>query len=298
MRNRLSVALFVTLLAAHAAHAQKEDPAPPGSSDDEAPPSSSPTSSTTPAARVKPATTGATTTSTAASSSASFRPDDWKNAIGVYGRYLFVTAAMLHPYLTHATSLNSYAVGLTYTRRFEHFDIVTTLDFSWMSPQNGNYLSGSGDPTVDTHYTQFDKLSMLSADVAIIGHHAFNNWLELRGGAGLGVGAVFGAVYTTNDSNQVCTKANAGNIHECYPISNGTPIPLGTPQTNAQLAKTQGPGDDTAQDPHRKKFALPAMGVIDIMMALNFRLHRYAALQVELGFRDAMFAGLQFQSMF
>jgi hypothetical protein len=141
----------------------------------------------------------------------------------------------------------------------------------------------------------------LSVDVSIIGHYAFNDWLELRGGAGLGIGAVLGSVYTTNDSNQVCTKQNGGNIHECYPISPTLgPIMLGQPNTNAQLAKTQNSADtDTAQTPHRNKASIPpAMAVLNVMMALNFRVVKQFSTQVELGFRDAMFAGVAVQYHF
>ena len=39
------------------------------------------------------------------------------------------------------------------------------------------------------------------------------------------------------------------------------------------------------------------MGVIDIFMALNFRMHRNVSAQVEVGFRDAMFVGANMQFM-
>ena len=285
------------LLASVSAHAQKEEPLPPGaeqSNDTETPPliRAQPVG-TSPGVQTDPVASTPRT-------NAKFDPLDWKNAIGVYGRYMFVTNLMLKPYLNAATQLNTWALGLQYLRRYEHFDVVTSLDFSWLQLDNGNYLAKGNDSALDTHYVQFDKLSMLSADVAIVGHHAFNNWLELRGGAGLGIGVVFGNVYTTNNSDKVCNNHTAAHESQCYPITAaGTPIYLGKSDTNQNLKNTEDSSKlDTAQDPHRKKsFKPPVMGVLDIFMALNFRLHKNVSAQVELGFRDAMFVGANMQFM-
>jgi hypothetical protein len=292
-RRRLSLLLSVslTLGTIGVAHAQKEEPKPPGAGaeDNEAPPRR-----TTPISR-----SGEPASSVQAVEPAStkkFAPLDWRDAIGVYARYIFVTELMLKPYLAASTPLNSFAVGLQYIRRFAKFDVVTSLDFSWLAMPDGNWLAQSNVDTaaLDTKFTQFDKLSFLSADVAIIGHYAFNDWLELRGGAGLGLGVVFGNVYTTNNSNQVCNKDNAGDTSKCYPISPTVgPIMLNQPDTNTKLKATEDSlHEDTAQNPHRKNsFKPPVMAVVNIMMALNFRLHRHVSTQIEIGFRDAMFVG-------
>jgi hypothetical protein len=305
-RTRL---LAITLLSCallsfttHVAFAQREEPRPPGSdSDNEAPPppprANGPRErSTEPAVVTTDPVTGADTTRP----SKKFYPLDWVNGIGVYAHYLFATAAMIHPYEVHATGLNSFDVGLQYIRRYTHFDVVTSLDFSWFVLNSGNWLTKGDDPSLDTHFTQFDKLSLLSADVSIIGHYAFNDWLELRGGAGLGLGVVFGGVLTTNDSNTVCTKENAGSTKNCFPISPAVgPIILNQPGTNALLQRTQDSSrDDTAQNPHRKRTTIPVMGVLNVMMALNFRVMKQLSTQVEIGFRDAMFVGAAVQYHF
>ena len=223
-----------------------------------------------------------------------FSPTDYKHALGVYARYLFVTELMFKPYVDHSTSLQSYDVGLQYTRRYASFEVVTSLDFSWFGVTNGNWLGRGNDPTLDTKYVEFDKLSALSVDVALIGHHAFTRWLEIKGGAGLGIGYVFGDVYTTHNSNQVCTAANAGDTSKCYPISpTAGPIYLNQPDTAAKLRATEdATRKSTAGDPHRtKEFKPPAIPVLNIMMALNFRLQRHISAQIEVGFRNAMFVG-------
>ena len=298
---RILLSLLVACSLTAVASAQKEEPKPPGEGEDgETPPSR--TTSTRPRAAANATGTDARYAGPAAAASKhDFDPMDWKNAIGAYARYLFVTELMLKPYLSSATAMNSFAVGLTYSRRYDKFDVVTSLDFSWLAINDGNWLAKGNDPALDTHYVQFDKLSFLSADVAIIGHHAFNDWLELRGGAGLGLGVVFGNVLTTNDSNQVCNKQTAHDTSKCYPISPTVgPIYLNQPDTNDKLKKTEDSSRlDTAQNPHRNNSNKPpVMAVLDIMMALNFRLHRHVSLQVEAGFRDAMFVGVGGQAHF
>ena len=226
-----------------------------------------------------------------------FDPRDFQHALGVYGRYLFVTELMFKPYVDHSTPLHSYAVGLQYARRYSSFDLVTSLDFSWFGVNDGNWLGKGNDPTLDTKYVQFDKLSTLSVDVSLIGHHAFTNWLEIRGGAGLGIGYVFGDVYTTNNSNLVCTKDNAGDTSKCYPISpSGGPIYLNQPDTEQKLKATEDPTQkNSAANPHRTaEFKPPAIPILNIMLALNFRLQRHISTQIEVGFRNAMFVGLGF----
>ena len=292
------------LLHTGSVFAQKSEPLPPGSEGDdtEAPPSRPrprPPANT----GTSVASEGPTATGEPSATASKFDPLDWKHSLGAYARYIFVTELMLKPYLTSATAMNSFAVGMQYTRRYEKFDVVTSLDFSWLALKDGNWLAKGNDPTFDTKFVQFDKLSFLSADVAIIGHYAFNNWLELRGGAGLGLGVVFGDVLTTSNSNTVCNKDNAGDTSRCYPVSpipGVGPIMLHQPDTEAKLKATEDSSRlDTAQNPHRSNGNKPpVMVVLNIMAALNFRIHKHVSAQVELGFRDAMFVGAGFHYHF
>ncbi len=284
--------LVAGLSLAGAAHAQKEEPVPPGAEgeDSEAPLSRK----SQPRPRSGATLSPPEARYTEARASAKLDPLDWKHSLGAYARYLFVTNLMLKPYLEASTPLNGFAVGLQYLRRYAHFDVVTTLDFSWLSLSDGNWLAKGNDPALDTKYVQFNKLSFISADVAIVGHHAFNNWLEIRGGAGLGLGVVLGDVLTTNNSNTVCNKDNAGDTSRCYPVSpTAGPIYLNQPDTEQKLKATEDSSRiDTAQNPHRKSSNKPpVMAVLNIMLGLNFRLHKHVSVQVEMGFRDAMYAG-------
>jgi hypothetical protein len=215
---------------------------------------------------------------------------DWKHALGVRVRGLFVTPAMMAPFLKASTGMYSASFGFEYIYRYPTFDVVTSLDMSFVNPADGNYLSNVGDhpPDLDTHYVQFRNLSFLSADVSIIGHHAFTNWFELRYGAGLGLGVVFGQVLLTNNGSPGCATA-PGDTTQCYPVG----IPLNQPGTEAALKATETGALDTAQTPHRhvSTDVPPVMGVLNILVGFNFRVHRHVMVQAEVGFRDAIFAG-------
>ncbi|HEY1587548.1 MAG TPA: hypothetical protein VGH63_17745, partial [Polyangia bacterium] len=168
MRGLFAVAAL--LLGTANASAQAADPTPPGGiSDDAAPPGGKPVKL-----------------------DASPPADVGTHQLGVRARYIFVTKAMLGLYFANntGTQMNSWSVGMEYVYRKpgKSYDIVTSLDFSWLNVDDGNFLGSGHDPATDTHYTQFKNLSFISADVSIIGFHKFAPWFELRYGGGLGIG--------------------------------------------------------------------------------------------------------------
>jgi Tetratricopeptide repeat len=218
-----------------------------------------------------------------------------KYALGVRVRGIFVPESFLKPYLKAATQMNSASIGLEFIYRKATYDVVTSLDFSFLNVDPGNYLANGHDASMDTHFVQFRNLNFLSADVSIIGHHTWDAapWFELRYGAGLGIGVVLGDVLLTNNGMQ-CTDANASNIKQCYPINGGMPVRLGTKFQESDLQATQSnPGTDTAANPKRHVSAdkPPVMGVLNVLIGFKFRLHKHVSAQVEVGFRDAMFVG-------
>lgn len=222
--------------------------------------------------------------------------------LGVRARYIFVTKAMLSPYLNAdtGTQMNSYSVGLEYVYRKpgKSYDIVTSLDFSWLAVDDGNYLGSGHDPSLDTHYTQFRNLSFVSADVSIIGWHKFLPWLELRYGGGLGIGYVPGEVLITNNGPQ-CTAANAKDPSQCFPVNIG---PINGKPTAGQEATLQGSANgatDTNTTPHRHPGSVPpVMGVVNLLVGLRFYPTPHMAVSWEIGFRDAMFTGLSAHYLF
>src|SRR6185436_14913802 len=172
-----------------------------------------------------------------------------KYAIGWRFRYLFVPNTFFQPYLQASTQMNSVSTGMEFIYRKDTYDVVTSLDFSYLNVDDGNWLANNHDPSLDSHYVQFRSLSFLSADVSIIGHHTWAEapWFELRYGAGVGLGVVLGDVVLTNNST-ACTAANASNIKACHPLG----VDLTSPNYEQQLANTEKSNvTDTAQTPRR-----------------------------------------------
>jgi hypothetical protein len=214
-----------------------------------------------------------------------------KYALGARVRYLFAPGSFFAPYLQQYTEMNSASVGLEFIYRKDTYDVVTSLDFSYLNVDDGNWLANGHDPSLDTHYVQFRDLSFLSVDVSVIGHHTWAAipWFELRYGAGVGLGVVLGDVLLTNNSS-ACTTQNAGDIKACHPQG----VDLTSPNREAQLKATESPNAvDTAQTPHRHSSSdkWPAAPVINILIGAMFRVHPHVTINVELGFRDAMFFG-------
>src|SRR5262249_32260059 len=108
-------------------------------------------------------------------------------------------------------------------------------------------------------------------------------------GAGLGVGIVFGDVLTTNNSG-ACNRQNVSNFNQCHPLGVDPSKPI-EPQLKATESN---PGIDTAASPKRHVSGdkPPAMAVVNIMAAARFKLPQHFSLDVEIGFRDAMFVGV------
>jgi hypothetical protein len=284
--RRPSVAFVVVavLLSSAAARAQAPEPTPPGA--EPTPPGAEPPPPGGPPQTIDVSPPG----------------ELGKYQLGVRARYLFVTQAMMSPFLAAntGTAMNSYSLGMEFTYRptGRHWDVVTSLDFSWLDVQDGNYLGAGHDPSLDTHYTQFRNLSFISADVSIIGWHKFLPWLELRYGGGLGIGYVPGDVLITNNGPQ-CTAANASDTTKCFPVGVGAINGKPTAQQEQQLQNTMNGGTDTNTDPHRHSGDKPpVMGVVNLLVGLRFYPVPRMAVTWELGFRDAMFTGVSLGYLF
>jgi hypothetical protein len=271
MRGLFAVA--AVLLGTANASAQTPEPVPPGGIADE------------------PATPGKPPAHATSSTDDS---EVGKHQLGVRARYIFVTKAMLGLYFdaNTGTQMNSWSVGMEYVYRRpgKSYDIVTSLDFSWLNVDDGNYLGSGHDPSLDTHYTQFRNLSFISADVSIIGFHKFAPWFELRYGGGLGIGYAPGDVLLT--TNAGCTAANATDTTQCHPSVTGPISGKLTAAQEAALKATEGGGTDTAQTPHRHSGDnIPVMGVVNILVGFRFYPTKHLAVTADIGFRDAMFVG-------
>lgn len=228
-------------------------------------------------------------------------PDAGNHALALRARWVTVPGWMIGPYTAQHTQLNDgWSVGLEYLYRRPSFDVVISLDYSWLNAADGNYLGKSNDPATETHYLVFDKLSSLSADVSLVGHWNLTRWLEIRFGGGLGIGGVFGNIYQiTNNSG--CTADNAGDPSKCYPKNIGQ-LPSGRvdESTRQKLDASRCTEDfsdngmDTPARPCFRKtdtypFNVRVIPVINVQLGLRFRMAKHAFMHLDTGFRLAGF---------
>jgi|GEM_PF-3234178 len=222
-----------------------------------------------------------------------------KYGLGARVRYLFVTELMFAPYLASAKGMNGASFGIEFEYRKPNYDVVTSFDASFFTFDSGNWLGAGKDAAVDSKYTQFRGLNFFSLDVSIIGHRWLTPWMELRGGAGLGLGVVTGDVLVTANGTQ-CTLANVHDTTQCYPKGVG-PI-TSDAQAEPALKKTESASNppNLNTDPHRKQAdkLSPVWPVLNILIGMRFKVHRHVLVGWELGFRNSMFVGLQANYLF
>lgn len=217
------------------------------------------------------------------------------HALGLRARWVTVPGWSLSPYTDAHTQLDGgWSIGAEYLYLMPKFDVVVSLDYSWLNPTNGNFLGKGKDPSMDTHFLAFDKLSSLSLDVSLIGHWNLTQWLEIRFGAGLGLGVVFGQIYQIN-SNTDCRLGNVNDLGTCYPRTTPlydvkNPLPEATNPSlycNPDLSDSN---KDTAQTPClRRVETYPLSGrvvpVLNVMLGFRARLHRNVYMNLQTGWR-------------
>src|SRR5262245_22534799 len=92
---------------------------------------------------------------------------DHDYALGARIRGIWVTNQMMSSFLATGTELQSMSGGAEFIVRKRTYDVVTSLDLTFVNLRDGNFLGAGRDPSQDTHYTQFGpfgQLSLLSAD--------------------------------------------------------------------------------------------------------------------------------------
>ena len=222
-----------------------------------------------------------------------------KYGLGARVRYLFVTELMFAPYLASAKAMNGASFGIEFEYRKPNYDVVTSFDASFFTFDSGNWLGAGHDAGVDTKYTQFRNLNFISLDVSVIGHRWLTPWMELRGGAGLGLGVVTGDVLVTANGSQ----CNLGNVHDpklCYPLGVGPITSDAAAEAKLKATEKGQSVPNTFDAPNRKQAdkLSPVWPVLNILIGMRFRVHRHVLLGWELGFRNSMFFGLQANYLF
>ena len=215
------------------------------------------------------------------------------HALALRARWVTVPGWSIASFLTAHTQLNDgWSVGMEYLYRRAGFDVVLSVDYSWLEAASGNFLGKGNTAATETHFTRFDKLSSLSFDASLIGHWNLTSWLELRVGAGLGIGYVIGNIYQiTNNSG--CTDENAGDSTKCYPKNVG-PIEKTDSATIDRLNAAGCPGDndtlDTPTSPCQRStqtypFNPRVVPVLNTLIGLRFKLQDHVYWHLDGGWR-------------
>ena len=215
------------------------------------------------------------------------------HALALRARWVTVPGWSIASFLTAHTQLNDgWSVGMEYLYRRAGFDVVLSVDYSWLEAASGNFLGKGNTAATATHFTRFDKLSSLSFDASLIGHWNLTSWLELRVGAGLGIGYVIGNIYQiTNNSG--CTDENAGDSTKCYPKNVG-PIEKTDSATIDRLNAAGCPGDndtlDTPTSPCQRStqtypFNPRVVPVLNTLIGLRFKLQDHVYWHLDGGWR-------------
>lgn len=236
-------------------------------------------------------------------------------ALGAHARMVTIPRWLFGAFLDQSTELVSGTLGLDFTRRKGQLDVVFSFDFGFYSPRDGNFLAAGSDPSLDTHYTKFDDMNLLSFDIAFVWQRDLAPWLAFTLGAGFGLGAVLGDVHIINNSQTVCNADNAGDPERCYPVSSDTYVDsqgqtrvIGAvrpsdPDFQRKLDATaeaqrrcDGSGNDcrdTAEHPHYHSAAeKPSVfPILNLQIGFRFKIHRHFNFNLTGGFRNGFIVG-------
>jgi hypothetical protein len=193
---------------------------------------------------------------------------------GVGGRFRFIwlPTAVLNLFLGHSTTLTSWSAGGEVIRRKGGLDMVWGLEYANVGPKDGLYLERGKDPGMFGDYPDlihFDNFSLISADWSFIWHTDLTPIIQLRYGAGFGVGFLLGNAKKTKmtcDSDTSVDELDDPATTKCRPDTS-------RPVTNADLPSRVWP-------------------IVNLIAGLRFQLGPQVGLSLEVGFRDVFFGGL------
>lgn len=194
--------------------------------------------------------------------------------LGVRARYVTIPNFMLEWFLAHATSMQSFtAVGAEVVRRRGNFDLVVGLEYDAIAPQEGLYqekgdsLVACGPPTGDESqcpdFVTGEDLALLGADISFLWHLKVHPLVQLRYGAGIGIGVVLGEV---EQHDRVCpSETSLGDLDD--------------PKACRDIMQVK-----NADIP-------PVVPIVNLLVGARFQLHDQISLNIEGGFRDMFFFG-------
>jgi hypothetical protein len=205
-------------------------------------------------------------------------PAPARYGVGIRSRVTSVPKWLLGAFFDQSVPLTSYTIGIEGYRRSGNFDFVLGLAWQSLSPSDGNWLGQGHPPATDTDFVQFRDLGAVSLDAAFIFHSAFNRYVGMHYGGGVGLGIITGKLLRTSDGSPGC-PANPGSAGDCFPVV----CPTG-PCTEAELKATESPlGVDSATTPSRFRQTLPSVyPIVNLVTGLDFQTPRLPAVDFKI----------------
>ena len=192
------------------------------------------------------------------------RRDEVQWGIGARLRYVTVPQFMINAFVDHSTPVRAYSVAGEVVRKKGNFNIVLSLEYARLSPEDGLWQENGEDPGMENmypDYLDFDDVALLSADVSFLWHVPITSAISFRSGAGIGLGAVLGG-YTQQD-----TRCNS----------------------QTQLDDLDDPNACTRVGLIEDGDLPPVVPVLNLLLGVRFKVVDQVSLQIEGGWRFPSF---------
>jgi hypothetical protein len=190
---------------------------------------------------------------------------------GVGARTRFITTPkwLIELFVEHATSMVSFSVAGEFVRRKGNFDLVVSVEWSKVAPEDGLYEEKGESPNQVDMYPDFydfdSNFSFLSADVSFIWHFPLTDFMAFRIGPGVGLGIPIGSWQNTDTvCDSTTTIDDLDDPNACAPV----------------------PGTTEQGDPP------PVVPVVNLLMGFRFKIVDQLSVNIEGGWRlPAFFIG-------
>jgi hypothetical protein len=182
--------------------------------------------------------------------------------IGARSRFITTPKWMIELFVEHATSMKSVSFAGEVIRRKGNFDLVISLEYENVAPEDGLYEEKDEDPReIDMYpdYYDFDSnFAFLSADISFIWHFELTDFMAFRVGPGVGLG-----VPINGWTNQDTTCDSSTTIDDLDDPNACTKVPGAIEEGNPP----------------------PVMPVVNLLVGLRFKIVDELSLNIEAGYR-------------
>jgi len=188
-----------------------------------------------------------------------------KWGVGARLRYVFMPRSILNLFVDQSQPMSSVGFGAQLVRRKGDFDVIFALEYEGVAADEGFWTENGGNPSQgDTDYVTFDGFALLGLDVGFVWHKSLHPRVDLRYGAGVGLGFVLGD-YTQID-------ASCPGITDTGNVNDSTCTRLPTSETN--------------------KNKPPVVPIVNVLIGARIKANDQISINVEFGFRDMFFLGV------